>query len=124
MVDSTPGSTADWPTFALGGIVQQAEISREEGKYCFIWDKTGNVPMFYKYKGQLVDLAPKIVSKTMGKETNETIAEYLRKQLVVGQRTGDNILFDIGKLKPSWTDLTVNGVFEPNLTFDRTEWFK
>ena len=80
--------------------------------------------MFYKYKGQLVDLSPKIVGKAMGKETNESIAEYLRSQLVVGQRTGDNVLFDIGKLKPKWDEFTVNGVFEPNLTFNRTEWFK
>ena len=80
--------------------------------------------MFYKYKGQLIDLSPKIVGKAMGKETNESIAEYLRAQLVVGQRTGDNVVIDIGKLKPKWDELTINGVFEPNLTFNRTEWYK
>ena len=39
MVDKTPGSTADWPTFSLANVVTEAEVSREEGKYLFIWDK-------------------------------------------------------------------------------------
>ena len=58
--------------------------------------------MFFKYKGQLIDLAPKLIGKSMGKETDESIAEYLRAQLVVGQRTGDKILIDCGKLNPNW----------------------
>ena len=95
-------STADWPKFALADIVAQTELAREEGKYCFIWDKNGNAPMFFKYKGQLIDLAPKLVSKAMGNETNESVAEYLRAQLVVGQRTGDKLLIDIGKGDPDW----------------------
>ena len=71
-------SSADWPKFALGDLVAKTEMAREEGKYCFVWDKSGNASMFFKYKGQLIDLGPKMVSKAMGNETNETICEYLR----------------------------------------------
>ena len=125
MVDSTGGSTADWPKFSLGDLVTQVEKSREEGKYCFIWDKNGNCGMFFKYKGQLVDVGPKLVAKAMGQETDDSVAEYLRAQLVVGQRTGDKVMFDIGKSNPEWqTSLNKKDVFEPNLTFNRTEWFK
>ena len=60
----------------------------------------------------------------MQKDTNETIAEYLRAQLVVGQRSGDKVLINIGKLNPEWkTDFNVKDVFEPELTFNRAEWF-
>ena len=59
----------------------------------------------------------------MGKETHESIAEFLRAQLVVGQRTGDNVLINLGKLAPDFkTDLNVKDVFEPELTFNRAEW--
>ena len=80
--------------------------------------------MFFKYKGQLIDLAPKLVGKSMGKETDESIAEYLRAQLVVGMRTGDKLLIDCGKLTPDWTALRQEGVFHPELVFDRENWYK
>ena len=81
--------------------------------------------MFFKYKGQLIDLAPKVVAKAMGNETNESICEYLRSQLVVGQRTGDKVLIDIGKLNIDWMgDLKQKDVFEPDLVFNRTAWYK
>ena len=124
MVESgTDPST--WEKLPLGKLVEATESSNlTEKKYCFVWDRQGSVPMFFKYKGQLVDLAPKLIGKAMGKETNESIAEYLRAQLVVGQRTGDKVLIDIGKLSPDWTELNVPGVFEPPLVFNRTEWYK
>ena len=47
MVDSTTESTANWAKHALGALVSSTETGREEGKYCFIWDKTGNVGTFF-----------------------------------------------------------------------------
>ena len=116
---------SSWDKKPLAELVSATEAANlTDLKYCFVWDRNGNVPMFFKYKGQLVDLAPKMVAKALQKETDETIAEYLRAQLVVGQRTGDKILIDIGKLNPDWAALHKDGVFEPQLVFNRTEWYK
>ena len=124
MVDSSEG-TGSWAKAGLGQLVEEVEKAREEGKYLFLWDKNGNCGMFFKYKGQLVDVAPQMIKKTMGNQTNEDIAEYIRAQLVVGMRTGDKVMLDIDKLNPVWqTDLNVKGVLEPNLLFNRTEWYK
>ena len=49
---------AEWPTQGLTNLVAQVELAREESKYLFIWDKNGNCPRFFEYKGQLVDFAP------------------------------------------------------------------
>ena len=83
MVEST-SSTSEWAKGSFASLVRQVDKAQEEGKYLFLWDKQGNVPTFFKYKGQLVELTSKMLSKTLGNETNESIAEYLRSQLVVG----------------------------------------
>ena len=124
MVQSA-SATDSWEKKSLQQLVEATEKANlTDKKYCFVWDRNGNVPMFFKYKGQLIDLAPKLIGKAMQKETNESIAEYLRAQLVVGQRTGDKILIDMGKLNPDWTELHQEGVFHPNLVFNREEWYK
>ena len=70
---------SSWEKKPLGELVSATEAANlTDLKYCFVWDRNGSVPMFFKYKGQLVDLAPKMVGKAMQKETDETIAEYLR----------------------------------------------
>ena len=80
---------------------------------------------FFGYKGQLVSMDAKMLGRVMKTETNESIAEYLRAQLVIGQRTGDKVLINIGKLCPEFkTDFNVKDVFEPELTFNRAEWLK
>ena len=125
MVQAGGVDPASWDKKALSDLVTATEAANlVDLKYCFVWDRNGNVPMFFKYKGQLVDLAPKLIGKAMNKETNESIAEYLRAQLVVGQRTGDKILIDIGKLNPVWSELHTEDVFHPELVFNRTEWYK
>ena len=123
MVEST-NSTADWASTSLTNLVAEVEKAREEGKYCFLWDKNGNVPMFFGYKGQLCDIQPKLVGKAIGKFTDADVAEYIRSQLVIGQRSGGNVLIAIGKLNPTWWRIHTAGVFEPELTFNRTEWLK
>ena len=76
MVEQT--STDTWHKGAFSNLVVEVEKAREEGKYAFFWDKNGNAPMFFKYKGQCVDIGPLIVGKAMGQKTDADIAEYLR----------------------------------------------
>ena len=124
MVENS-ASTSEWPTTSLTNLVTEVEKAREEGKYLFLWDKNGNVPMFFGYKGQCTDIAPKLIGRAIQKETNESIAEFIRKELVNGQRNGEKVLLNIAKMKPKWKEeLHIPGVFEPELTFNRTEWLK
>ena len=122
MVETT--STDTWHKGAFTALVSECEKAREEGKYAFVWDKNGNAPMFFKYKGQLIDIGPLIVGKAIGQKTDADIAEYLRSQLVVGQRSGDKVMIALGKTAPKWDEIHTEGVFHPQLVFDRTEWFK
>ena len=39
-------------------------------------------------------------------------------------RTGDKILINMSKLNPDWTALHKEGVFHPQLVFNREEWYK
>ena len=66
MVQSASDDVDGWPKFPLAKLVEATEKANlTDKKYCFVWDRNGNVPMFFKYKGQLVDLAPKIIGKAM-----------------------------------------------------------
>ena len=81
--------------------------------------------MFFSYKGLLVELHKEIVAKAVGTETTESIAEYLRGQLVIGGRKGEKVMFNIGKLAPDWMrEYNVKDVFEPGFVFNREAWFK
>ena len=63
---ASASSTENWAKHSLQKLVEATEKSNlTDKKYCFVWDRNGNVPMFFKYKGQLIDLAPKLVGKAM-----------------------------------------------------------
>ena len=63
---ASASSTEGWAKHSLQKLVEATEKSNlTDKKYCFVWDKNGTVPMFFKYKGQLIDLAPKLVGKAM-----------------------------------------------------------
>ena len=63
---SSSSSTDGWEKKSLAQLVEATEYANlTEKKYCFVWDRNGNVPMFFKYKGQLIDLAPKLIGKAM-----------------------------------------------------------
>ena len=66
MVQAGSVDPASWDKKALSDLVTATEAANlVDLKYCFVWDRNGNVPMFFKYKGQLVDLAPKVIGKAM-----------------------------------------------------------
>ena len=65
MVQSS-SSTEGWEKKSLAQLVTATEhVNLNDKKYCFVWDRNGNVPTFFNYKGQLVDLDKKILGKTM-----------------------------------------------------------
>ena len=69
-----------WEKAALGQLVKKVEDARDEGKYLILWDKNGNVGMFFKYKGHLTDWAPKQVAYAMdGSKDKTPVLENTRK---------------------------------------------
>ena len=106
-------------------MVKECEKARDEGKYLFMWDKAGSVATFFQYKGHLTEVQKEIVrAKIGGSDDLSGACELMRKDLVYTMRAGDNHLIDFGKLTPDFSKLTQEGVFNPELVFNRTEWIK
>ena len=52
MVQAGSVDPASWDKKALSDLVTATEAANlVDLKYCFVWDRNGNVPMFFKYKG-------------------------------------------------------------------------
>ena len=65
MVQSA-SATDSWEKKSLQQLVEATEKANlTDKKYCFVWDRNGNVPTFFNYKGQLVELDKKLIGKTM-----------------------------------------------------------
>ena len=70
-------------------------------------------------------MASQVCNVSIGRKTALDAIEELRRQCVASQRTGDNLLVDLGKTKPDFrTDYTSQEVFPADLVFNRTEWLK
>ena len=91
-----------------------------------LWDKNGNVAMFFKYKGQLTDWAPKQMKYAMdGSKDKTPVLELCRADIVRCMRNGENQLIDFDKMTPDltgeWKD---DAVFNAEKVFDRPNWLK
>ena len=113
-----------WTTATLPQLVKEIERVRDEGKYLIIWDKNGNVEMFFKYKGHLNDWAPRQLKATIDGGDKSGVLEKVRKDIVYTMRSGEKMLIDFDKLSPNlkeeWLD---DEVFNANRVFDRENWF-
>ena len=92
MVDS-------FETIKLTQLVAKINVARNNKQYCFIWDKQGNVPVFFNYQAKLFDFGPEIVKKAMGKITDEELWEALRVNFAYSWRAGWNQGIFIGENK-------------------------
>ena len=123
---STTTSPSSWPSFGLKQLVKQAEAARDEGKYLFIWDKNGQVEVFFAYKGIVSHFAKEIIRAKIGGEEDKTpVLEECRKQLILAMKNGDRLLIDFDNLCPDLTtDWTDEDTFKSELIFNRTEWLQ
>ena len=71
-------NSAEWPSFGLRQLMQPITESKEAKKYLFIWDKTGNVPTFMQYKGQLASMGPEVVKAALGRQSMTDVGEFVR----------------------------------------------
>ena len=51
----------DWETIGLTEMMNEVGKAGKAGKYAFIHDKQGNVPMFFQYKGVLCDFQREVM---------------------------------------------------------------
>ena len=104
-------------------LMNQVELARDKGKYCVIFDKNGNCPIFFKHKHTIRPLHKEIIAVTAGKITKVGALETLRAGLVHSMRLGDVFCINMGKLAPDfkneWKDDKLWPVDE---IFDFDEW--
>ena len=125
MVEQTNSSIDTWARVGIRALVIQTELAKKEGKYLFVWDKTDNVNTFFKYKGVLSEFFPEVIKVELGRKTVDEALDIIRLGFVNAQRTGDNLMIDLGKTQADFMNkYTSEEVFPAALAFNRTEWLK
>ena len=114
----------NWPKHGLGELVTVMNNAKQAGKYCFIWDKQGNVATFLQYKASLAPLGPEVVKVAMNKQTNEDVGEYIRKFFVNCMRNGETLGLDLDTSVPDFAAFNKEGTFDANLFFNFAEMAK
>ena len=88
MVEAAP-QPSTWTEHGLKRLQVVFDQAKDQSKYLMIWDKQGSVATFCKYKAVLAELAPEIVKASIGSQTNEGIAEFMRAKFVYSMRNGE-----------------------------------
>ena len=83
-------------------LMNQIEVARDKGKYCVIFDKNGNCPIFFKHKHTIRPFHKEMLSVIAGKITKVGALEELRAGLVYSMRLGDVLCINMGKLAPDF----------------------
>ena len=82
--------------------MNQVDQAREKGKYCVIFDRNGNVPVFFHKKQSIVPFMKEVVAYKAGKITKEGALETLRAGLVGSMRLGSAYAINLGNLAPDF----------------------
>ena len=64
-----------------------------------------------QYKAQLAPLGPEIIKVALGRQTNEDVGEFIRKQFIHGMRQGETLCFDTETTTPDWASYNKEGTF-------------
>ena len=83
-------------------LMNQVELARDKGKYCVIFDKNGNVPVFFKHKHTIRPFHKEVLSVIAGQITKVGALEELRNGLVHSMRVGDTFAINLGNLSPDF----------------------
>ena len=83
-------------------LMNSVNQAREKGRYCVIFDKNGNVPVFFHKKQAIVPFMKEIVAYRADKITKEGALETLRAGLVNAMRVGSAYAINLGSLAPDF----------------------
>merc|ERR1719362_1620816 len=91
----------------------------------FIWDKTGNLDTFFKYKGWLLDFFFAHRKVEAGRTQPDDAIEEFRDALVKSGRQGQPMLLNLGETAPDFKQVYTNpNLLDTSLVFNREEWLK
>lgn len=78
-------------TITLPGLMAVLKDASDAKKNLLFFDETGNLSTFFSYKATLFELNKEILSKAMGKKSDEEVKERFRKMIINTMKTGDNL---------------------------------
>ena len=114
----------DWETIGLTEMMNEVGKAGKAGKYAFIHDKQGNVPMFFQYKGVLCDFQREVMKVRINQGQPAEACEVLRKAVVNAMRSGDTLCINLSKLTPDFSGEFSTDVLPMSQFLNREEWRK
>lgn len=98
----------------------------KEGKWLFIWDKTGSLHTSFKIKGGVIcEFYEEVLEATLRRKPLAESLEVVRKFFVDAQRNGANLMLDLSMTQPDFKNrYTSEDVFPAATAFNRAEWIK
>ena len=95
----------------MKALAREIEFAHDKGKYCVIFDKNENCPVFFTYKATMTDFHKEMIAVQIGQKTKEEALDVLRKGIVYSMRIGDTFVINTEALcadfKTEWTDESV-----------------
>ena len=114
-----------WTECGIPDLMVHVEAARTAGQYLFIWDKTGNIDTFFKYKGFLLDLWFQIIQLEHERVSVDGVTEFLRDGFVKAGRNGHHMLIDLQDKAPDFINVYTNPAILPiDVAFNWPEWQK
>ena len=86
----------------MKALANEIEIAHDKGRYCVIFDKNENCPVFFTYKATMKDFHKETLAVTIGQKTKEDALEELRSGLVYSMRLGDTFVINVDTLNPDF----------------------
>ena len=86
----------------MRSLANEIEAARDKGRYCIIFDKNENCPVFFTYKATMRDFHKETLAVKIGKKTKEEALETLRAALVYSMKIGDTFVINMDKLSPDF----------------------
>ena len=86
----------------MKSLAREIEFAHDKGRYCMIFDKNENCPVFFTYKATMKDFHKEILAVQIGQKTKEEALEVLRAGLVYSMRLGDTFVINIDTLNPDF----------------------
>ena len=107
----------------MRALANEIEAARDKGRYCIVFDKNENCPVFFTYKATMRDFYKETLAVKIGKKTKEEALEILRAALVYSMKIGDTFVINVDKLNPDFkTEWQDDEEFPLDTICDFDEW--
>lgn len=83
-------------------LAKEINAARDWSRYCVIFDKNENCPVFFTYKATMKDIHKHSLAVKFGSKRKKDALEDLRKSLVAAMRKGDTYVINMDNLNPDF----------------------